>query len=568
MPRKSKVARSRIKNLGSNAQLKKPTLTVEEDDGFDHCEPPNQEEPDERMYQEGLIVHEEDGSLTLVGFLDDFEDEPLPDLANDLDSESDDEDDESPVESYPEIQELSVLKQFSKILTEAQRIAVEAEDERLKENNRAKIYLKNSARTKRRHKQIAKDLEKQGYLPIKTWFTKAKSPEVEVPSQLEVTSNNQDADVEMVGVDGEAREGQESILSAGESDAVSTIFKITLVSLIKYYQSIEEIEIVPNIEMDPTSEAREKVKELLQELREGRKPMDDTPPTRSDILLDQLNYKDLPKLRRACAALTVKSKDKKIDILFRGRLTGMVGTLNLYLDSQLSYTWREASLIASKSQGHGVNHARNLRMWIHQFLGSGKLPFHRCGRLRVDDEDFAHAIQIHLSGIAKNNYIRAQDIVDFMETPEMQERLHEIGSKKKKISLRTAQRWLHRMGWRYGRKRNGMYVDGHEREDIVEYRTEFIKRWKIYDKRMYSYDNDGNREGELTGFPVPPCQRFRLILLTHDESTFYETDRRKTVWAHRSEKAVPLKKGEGISLMPSDFLTVEWGRLQSEDGTE
>jgi hypothetical protein len=267
----------------------------------------------------------------------------------------------------------------------------------------------------------------------------------------------------------------------------------------------------------------------------------------------------------------VKSKDKKIDVLFRGRLTGMVGTLNLYLDPQLSYTWREASLIASKSQGHGISHARNLRTWIHQFLGSGKLPFHRYGKLRgtlLDDEDFAHAIQIHLSGIAKNNYIRAQDIVDFMQTPEMQEKLEEISSKKKKISLHTAQRWLHRMGWRYGRKRNGMYVDGHEREDVVEYRMEFIERWKVYDKRMYSYDNEGNREGELTGFPVPPGQHFRLILITHDESTFYETDRRKTVWAHRSDKAVPLKKGEGVSLMPSEFLTVEWGRLQSEDGAE
>jgi hypothetical protein len=85
---------------------------------------------------------------------------------------------------------------------------------------------------------------------------------------------------------------------------------------------------------------------------------------------------------------------------------------------------------------------------------------------------------------------------------------------------------------------------------------------------MYSFKNDGICEGDLTGFPVPHGQCFRLILITHDESTFYETDRRKTVWAHKSDKAVPLKKGEGVSLMASDFLTVEWGRLQSEDGTE
>jgi hypothetical protein len=325
------------------------------------------------------------------------------------------------------------------------------------------------------------------------------------------------------------------------------------------------------IEMNPAFSAHERVEELLLELREGRKPVDNTLPTESDTVLDQLNYKDFPKLRKACAALTVKSKDKKIDVVFRGRIAGMVGALNLYLDSQLSYTWREASLIAAKAQGHGVNHARNLRTWIHQFLGSEKLPFHRHGRLHgtvLEDEDFAHAIHLHLSGIAKTGYIRAQDIVDFMQTKEMREKLDEIGAKKKQISIRTAQRWLHKMGWRYGRKRNGMYVDGHEREDIVQYREQFIERWKVYDKRMYSYDNDGNRDNELTGFPVPPAQRFRLILITHDESTFYETDRRKTAWVHKSDKAVPLKKGEGVSLMPSDFLTVEWGRLQSEDGTE
>ena len=40
------------------------------------------------------------------------------------------------------------------------------------------------------------------------------------------------------------------------------------------------------------------------------------------------------------------------------------------------------------------------------------------------------------------------------------------------------------------------------------------------------------------------------------------------MWAHQSDKAVPLKKGKGASLMPSEFLTIEWGRLESEDRTE
>lgn len=39
----------------------------------------------------------------------------------------------------------------------------------------------------------------------------------------------------------------------------------------------------------------------------------------------------------------------------------MVGAINLYLDSEVSFTWRQASLLVSKMQGHGPAHARNIR---------------------------------------------------------------------------------------------------------------------------------------------------------------------------------------------------------------
>ena len=106
-----------------------------------------------------------------------------------------------------------------------------------------------------------------------------------------------------------------------------------------------------------------------------------------------------------------------------------------------------------------------------------------------------------------------------------------------------------------------MYIDGHEREDVVEYRNQFIKRWREYEKRMVMYDNNRNVDSIPSGFPVPQGHRSRLILVTHDESTFYANDRRKTKWSHASEKATPQKKGEGPSLMISDMLTLEWGRL-------
>ena len=274
-----------------------------------------------------------------------------------------------------------------------------------------------------------------------------------------------------------------------------------------------------------TPEQQEQVEQLLNELRAGRRPTDNIEEVASDVSLSLLNYRDFPALRRACAKLTIKGKDPKIDVVFRARITAMAGAINLYLDPELLYTWREASLLVAKSQGYGSYRAHSIRRWIHKYLASGKLPLHFTGRYRsstLEDEDIAQSIQLHLVEIAKNGYIRAQDVVDFVATEKIQGML---GSKNRGICLRTAQRWLHKLDWRYGRKKRGMYIDGHERDDVVKYRGEFIQRWKEYEKRMVTYDNDGKESAPPPGFAVPQIGRFRLILVTHDESTFYAHDR-------------------------------------------
>ena len=114
-----------------------------------------------------------------------------------------------------------------------------------------------------------------------------------------------------------------------------------------------------------------------------------------------------------------------------------------------------------------------------------------------------------------------------------------------------------------------MYVDGHEREDVVAYRTAFVKRWlEDYEPRMVEYNNDGNVVKEPTGYELKGKYKgrpFKLILVTHDESTFYANDRRKVGWISKTQKHEPLPKGEGQSIMVSDFLTLEWGRLIDGD---
>ena len=117
----------------------------------------------------------------------------------------------------------------------------------------------------------------------------------------------------------------------------------------------------------------------------------------------------------------------------------MVATLNLYLDAEVSYSWRESSILAAKAMGHGVKHVRNLWKWIKAYLHSEKLPLHHYSTYKssiLDDEDFRRDIQLHLTEIAKKGYIRAQDIVDYVTTPEVQQKL---STKARGIHVRTAQ---------------------------------------------------------------------------------------------------------------------------------
>ena len=110
-----------------------------------------------------------------------------------------------------------------------------------------------------------------------------------------------------------------------------------------------------------------------------------------------------------------------------------------------------------------------------------------------------------------------------------------------------------------------MYIYGHEREDVVEYHTKvFLPFWFSIEEHMMTWDNNNE--------PILPCgmamfpQKKHVVLVTHDDSTFYANDHRKTQWIHKSERPEPVCKGEGSSLIMSDFCSLDLGWLKSKDG--
>lgn len=122
------------------------------------------------------------------------------------------------------------------------------------------------------------------------------------------------------------------------------------------------------------------------------------------------------------------------------------------------------------------------------------------------------------------------------------------------LRARTGRRWLNKLGLKYSTYRKGVYFDGHEREDVVNYRQEhFLPRWKRYRERFVVFQEDGSfsAKQDLSSGQKP------LVLVTHDESTFNANDGQKAGWVDMvGGRKDPLKpKGRGKGIMVSAFLT-------------
>jgi len=122
------------------------------------------------------------------------------------------------------------------------------------------------------------------------------------------------------------------------------------------------------------------------------------------------------------------------------------------------------------------------------------------------------------------------------------------------ISLATAQHWMRIMDYRWTRNPQGQFVDGHEQEDVVNYRQPvFLPAQEEVQLKLRTWDKENVEEVGVL------LQDRHTVVWHHDESTFYANDRRKIRWVHKGETAVPYAKGEGVSLMVADFVSADYG---------
>jgi hypothetical protein len=133
------------------------------------------------------------------------------------------------------------------------------------------------------------------------------------------------------------------------------------------------------------------------------------------------------------------------------------------------------------------------------------------------------------------------------------------------VCLETARNWMHYLGYKPELKKKGFYVDGHEREDVVRHRQEYVPRMLGYQDRMRQFD-------EVTMEPLIPLHvplllpdgQKELVWLYHDESTFYANDGSHMIWQSDEHQDL-LPKSNGTSLMVSGFMCPCHGIMRNPD---
>jgi len=126
------------------------------------------------------------------------------------------------------------------------------------------------------------------------------------------------------------------------------------------------------------------------------------------------------------------------------------------------------------------------------------------------------------------------------------------------ISISTARRWLRSEGFRYISHKKGLYFDGHDRPDVVEYRqNSFLPAMMEYAPRLVRYVvNDV--EKELDTKPQNYVEK-RLVVCAQDESTAQSNDGKAKSWVFEDHHPLR-KKGAGRGIHQSDVIcsTVGW----------
>lgn len=104
------------------------------------------------------------------------------------------------------------------------------------------------------------------------------------------------------------------------------------------------------------------------------------------------------------------------------------------------------------------------------------------------------------------------------------------------ITPRTARRWLHDLGFSPTPYKKGLYFDGHEREDVVEYQRLYLRKLEVLQlTHLAPPICSGGSTEEVIGSSTAEK---RLVVIYHDESSFHSNEGQLWQWTEQDKLAL------------------------------
>jgi hypothetical protein len=260
---------------------------------------------------------------------------------------------------------------------------------------------------------------------------------------------------------------------------------------------------------------------LGDDTEDWEEELDDTIKSNTEIrdwktLRDQIN-KDL---HTGCKQKTLPlSQINQLMILSNFANLRMKGVSRIDASLKIAQQWHE---------GSGLWFARRVRALARHYQIFEQLPAEERGGSKnahsfLHDESVQNHARTWLSSLPTGHVTPRA-----LQTALTATIFPELGIvPKRPISERTARRWLIKLGWRKTVIRKGVYMDGHEREDVVKYRNEvYLPAMAKFEDRMVRFEGP-----ELIRVdPVLKPGERSIKPYWHDECCFHANDNASSAW--------------------------------------
>ncbi|PKY46319.1 hypothetical protein RhiirA4_320161 [Rhizophagus irregularis] len=272
-------------------------------------------------------------------------------------------------------------------------------------------------------------------------------------------------------------------------------------------------------------------------------------------------HKRLEEINQQCLITKSVKKNKELFTYDHLRRLSIRRFIQLLLDGQGKMD--ASNNIAQAVWNKGTYMATCIRKWGSHFIQTGELLVYRQGkhtklRSLINDEDFKNECQVWLRQQTPESR-SPTNLKKYIEETVFPKLTGHI--KKETISEKTCRNYMHFWGYKYDEKKKGVYYDGHERPDVVEYRKEWLKRMFEYKKSMKDFDGDML---DVVLEPQLKPEEKEIVQVTHDECHFYANDGQRKIWMKKDEDILR-SKHIGRSIMVSAFLCPCHGLLQLSD---